>query len=142
MSQRVEQLLRSGLIAADGTGSSTGGRAPQRWRFRVEAGYVLAAEFGATSLSVGLCDLSGRVLASHDKDLDIDAGPEHGLARLEEIFDEQLRHTPSAEGALWGIGLGLSGPVEFSTARPVAPPIMPGYGMDTRYASGYCSDEV
>ena len=27
----------------------------------------------------------------------------------------------------WGIGVGLPGPVEFNTGRPVAPPIMPGW---------------
>ena len=30
-------------------------------------------------------------------------------------------------GALWGIGIGVPGPVEFESGRPVSPPIMPGW---------------
>jgi len=30
-------------------------------------------------------------------------------------------------GELWGIGIGLPGPVEFESVRPIAPPIMPGW---------------
>jgi predicted NBD/HSP70 family sugar kinase len=39
-----------------------------------------------------------------------------------------------SEGAdVWGIGIGLPGPVEWETGRPVAPPIMPGWdGFDVR----------
>ena len=32
-----------------------------------------------------------------------------------------------APGQLWGIGIGVPGPVEFESGRPVAPPIMPGW---------------
>jgi len=30
-------------------------------------------------------------------------------------------------GELWGIGIGVPGPVEFRTGRPISPPIMPGW---------------
>ena len=43
-------------------------------------------------------------------------------------------------GALWGIGIGVPGPVEFATGRPVSPPIMPGwdgYPIRERFAARY-----
>jgi glucokinase-like ROK family protein len=41
---------------------------------------------------------------------------------------------------VWGIGLGVPGPVEFATGRPVSPPIMPGwdgYRIRERFAARF-----
>ena len=43
-------------------------------------------------------------------------------------------------GALWGIGIGVPGPVEFRTGTPFSPPIMPGwdgYPVRARFADAY-----
>jgi glucokinase-like ROK family protein len=43
-------------------------------------------------------------------------------------------------GSPWGIGIGIPGPVEFATGRPVAPPIMPGwdrYPIRDRFEATY-----
>ena len=43
-------------------------------------------------------------------------------------------------GRLWGIGIGVPGPVEFATGRPISPPIMPGwdgYPIRERFADRY-----
>ena len=37
------------------------------------------------------------------------------------------------DAPVWGVGIGLPGPFEFDSGRPVAPPIMPGWnGYDVR----------
>ena len=38
-----------------------------------------------------------------------------------------LAEADELPGKLWGIGIGLPGPVEFHSGRPIAPPIMPGW---------------
>ena len=43
-------------------------------------------------------------------------------ALMDEVLDEVGNGPP-----LWGVGLGVPGPVEFGTGRVVAPPIMPGW---------------
>jgi glucokinase-like ROK family protein len=96
-------------------------------RFRSAAGHLLVADLGATSVDVAITDLNGEVLAHHQEPGDIARGPEKILARVEELFHEILATTPSAPGELWGIGVGVPGPVEFSTGSTVAPPIMPGW---------------
>ena len=35
--------------------------------------------------------------------------------------------TRDLPGRLWGVGIGVPGPVEFRTGRPISPPIMPGW---------------
>jgi glucokinase-like ROK family protein len=125
ITQRLSQLIASGLVEEGTLGPSTGGRAPRELRFRADAGLVLAAELGATSITVGGTDLAGEVLAERDEPWDIAAGPVRTLERVEALFDAVLADLPAQP--IWGIGVGLPGPVEFRSGRPVAPPIMPGW---------------
>lgn len=132
VSQRVEYLLDSGLLEEGPTGPSQGGRAPRQLAFKATAGQVLVAELGATSLGVALTDLDGRIVSAVEEPGDINNGPEVILKRVAQLFDELLE---SHDGSprLWGIGIGLPGPVEFATGKPVVPPIMPGWhGYDVR----------
>ncbi|MGH7750513.1 MAG: ROK family protein, partial [Candidatus Dormibacteria bacterium] len=125
ITQRVGQLIESGLVEEGSLGPSTGGRAPRQLRFRAEAGAVLVAELGATHISVGITDLAGKLLQHREQPWDIAAGPDSSLRQVEAAFDE-LRATPGNPD-IWGIGIGVPGPVEMATGRPIAPPIMPGW---------------
>jgi glucokinase-like ROK family protein len=138
VTQRLAQLISSGLVEEGPLAASTGGRAPRELRFRADAAVVLVAELGATSISVGLTDLAGRLVAQHEEAWDIAAGPDATLARVEELFDVLLAER--APTAVWGVGVGVPGPVEFASGRPVAPPIMPGwdgYPVRDRLAARY-----
>jgi len=138
VTQRLAQLVDSGMVVEGALGPSTGGRAPRELRFRAEAGAVLVAELGATSLAVGIADLAGELRDQREEPWEIATGPERTLARVETLFDE-LRAAQAA-GAVWGIGVGVPGPVEYSSGRPVAPPIMPGwdgYPVRDRLAARY-----
>ena len=60
--------------------------------------------------------------------------------RVDELFGELTTATRDLPGRLWGIGIGVPGPVEFRTGRPVSPPIMPGwdgYPVRERFAARY-----
>jgi glucokinase-like ROK family protein len=126
VSQRVDQLKVLGLIREGSLARSTGGRAPRTLEFRADAGLLLVAELGATGVSAGLADLSGALTRSLEKPLNIADGPETCLAVVESLFDELLDTAPAGV-SVWGIGVGIPGPVEFATGHPIAPPIMPGW---------------
>jgi glucokinase-like ROK family protein len=137
VTQRVAELIDYGLLTDGDLGPSTGGRAPRLVRFRADAGHLLVADLGATSVDVALADLSGAILVHVQEPCDIAAGPEPVLARVEELFVRSLVKAESRPGSLWGIGIGVPGPVEFDSGRPVAPPIMPGwdgYAVRERFA--------
>jgi glucokinase-like ROK family protein len=137
VAQRVEELLDYGLLAEGERGPSTGGRAPRTVRFRADAGHLLVADLGATSIDVAVTDLAGTILAHRAEPSDIAAGPEAVLNRVEELFRRCLGDVRDAPGRLWAIGIGVPGPVEFETGRPISPPIMPGwdrYSVPERFA--------
>ena len=46
------------------------------------------------------------------------------LGIVERIFDDLVAAHPRPD--VWGVGIGLPGPVEFSNGSPTSPPIMPG----------------
>ena len=128
VTQRVSQLVAAGLLEEGRLGRSTGGRAPRELRFRAEAGVVLAAELGATGIEVAVSDLAGRLTQIHSEDADVTDGPEPVLSRVADLFDGLVGSLPAGT-EVWGIGLGLPGPVEFESGTPVSPPIMPGWDM-------------
>ena len=140
VAQRVGELLERGLVVEGDPGPSTGGRPPRRLTFRADAGHLLVADLGATSVDVALTTLDGRILGHHDEPAAIEAGPDVALARVERLFDQLLAGTHPVPGKLWGIGIAVPGPVEFATGRPISPPIMPGwdgYPIRERFVARY-----
>ena len=142
VAQRVAELIELGLVVDDELGPSTGGRPPRQMTFRADAGHVLVADLGATSIDVAVTDLDGRILGHRDEPADIAAGPEACLERVDELFAELTAATRELPGRLWGIGIGIPGPVEFRSGRPVSPPIMPGwddYPVRERFVARYAA---
>jgi predicted NBD/HSP70 family sugar kinase len=127
VSQRVEVLLELGLLIEEEESSSTGGRPPTRLRFNSQGGVVLAADLGATHVSIAITDLEGRVLASESTELRIAEGPETVLGWVTQHFENLLHETGRSADEVRGIGIGVPGPVEFAHGRVVNPPIMPGW---------------
>ena len=140
VAQRVDALLTQELVVPAEPGASRGGRPPRTFAFNREAGVVLAADLGATHSRVAVTDLAGDVLAETREDIPIATGPESVLAWLEDALDGLLKQSERERRDVRGIGVGLPGPVEFATGRPVAPPIMPGwdgYGVSERLRERY-----
>ncbi|HWS39643.1 MAG TPA: ROK family protein [Actinoplanes sp.] len=126
IAQRVDELVAAGLLAEGAFGPSTGGRAPRQLQFVADAGHLLVAHYGATRVGAALADLTGKVIDLVDREHPIADGPEPALDAVFELWDTMLKRRP-ADRPLWGAGIGVPGPVEFSTARLVSPPIMPGW---------------
>ena len=127
VTQRVGTLVDLGLLEEGESSTHAVGRRPRELRFRGEAGLVLVGNLGAKTFAAGIADLSGILLAEEFEGPDVAAGPETVLAALQQVWTAQLDKVGAARERLWGAGLGLPGPVEFATGRPIAPPIMPGW---------------
>jgi glucokinase-like ROK family protein len=138
VTQRVSELLGYGLLIEGELAPSTGGRAPRTVRFRASAGHLLVADLGATSIDVAVTDLAGRIISHLQEPVEIAAGPEVVLDRVNELFQQCLHSAGDLPGELWAIGIGLPGPVEFESGMPDSPPIMPGwdrYSVRDHFAS-------
>lgn len=127
VTQRVDELMARGLVRMGSEAFSTGGRPATTLELDPDAGCVLAVDLGARHGRVALCDLAGTRRAEAAAELDIREGPEPVLDWVEHRSEELLARVDAAPTALVGIGVGVPGPVEFASGRPVRPPIMPGW---------------
>ena len=127
VAQRVDALLAHELVYEAGGSASTGGRPPTLLTFNHRAGVVLVADLGATHSRLAASDLAGAPLAEEAFDMDIAAGPERVLGMVHEHFATLLDELGQTAEDVRGIGIGIPGPVAFSTGQPVKPPIMPGW---------------
>ncbi len=131
VSQRLDALLDQQWIVPAGDAISSGGRPAVAFTFNAGARIVLAADLGATHARIAVTDLDTRILAERGQDMPITKGPEHVLGWLVEEVTDLLAETGRSLADVCGAGIGLPGPVEHSTGRPVNPPIMPGWnGFD------------
>ena len=88
---------------------------------------MLAVELGATHARAAITDLSSTVLAETDATLAIAEGPQVVLDWVVSSAHQLLADQGRDLSDLAGVGVGLPGPVEHSTGRPINPPIMPAW---------------
>lgn len=122
---RIDLLMRLGLVAPFGGAPSTGGRPPALFALNPTAKVVVGVDVGATHVRAVLADLSGSILGEEATDLPVADGPEVVLGWVVDATTRLATSAPHAD--LAAVGIGLPGPVEHSTGRPVSPPIMPGW---------------
>ncbi|HYZ28838.1 MAG TPA: ROK family protein [Thermoleophilaceae bacterium] len=127
VAQRVDALIAAELLYEAGGSQSTGGRPPTTLAFNHDAGVALVADLGATHARLALSDLAGNPLAEHASERDIAAGPQPVLEWVCAEFETLLSDGARQARDVRTIGIGVPGPVEFSSGRPVSPPIMPGW---------------
>ncbi|MEU8380404.1 ROK family protein [Streptosporangium sp. NPDC048865] len=127
LAQRLDALLSQQWIIPTEEAISSGGRPAIAFTFNRTARVVLSADLGATHARVAVTDLGTTVLAERAAEVSIDRGPEETLGWLQRTFEEMLAETGHRPDEICGIGVGLPGPVEHSSGRPVNPPIMPGW---------------
>lgn len=124
---RIDTLTRLGLIAPFGGARSTGGRPPALFALNRSARLVVGVDIGATHVRAALTDLDGAILGEVDARIAVTEGPEAVLGWVVESVRDLVARTDRPLSDLGAIGIGLPGPVEHSTGRPINPPIMPGW---------------
>lgn len=127
ITQRLDQLIALDLIVEGDVLAVPRGRSPRGLQFNKRRGYVLAADIGAQGMFIGLSDLAGGILERVYLPHDVGTGPDQTLKVVISEFDKILDNRADFDVQVWGIGIGIPGPVEFATGRAVSPPIMPGW---------------
>ena len=124
VAQRVGELVDRGLMRR-ARSADTGGRPPRQLAFRADAGHVLVADLGATSIDVALTALDGRMHWPIAIDTHSRPARRTCLNRVDALFDSLVRTTTGIPGRLCGVGIRVPGPVEFDSGRPISPPFVP-----------------
>ena len=88
---------------------------------------MLGVDIGATHASAALTDLNGSILGEVDAHLLVTEGPDAVLGWVIDSARELMAASGRPLADLAAIGIGLPGPVEHSSGRPMNPPIMPGW---------------
>jgi predicted NBD/HSP70 family sugar kinase len=127
VSEIVDALLPTGLVAEVGTAPSRGGRRPIVLQFQDEAHAILGVEMGATHVAVALTDLRGRVLAWQIRDHAVRSDPEGTRALMIELCDLALESWPAGSGRLAGIGVAVPSPVDPSHPGRLSELVLPAW---------------
>jgi predicted NBD/HSP70 family sugar kinase len=127
VAQRVDALLRSGLITEGPNGEATGGRRPRLLRFNTEHRHVLAASVDTTHTKVAITNLAGRIIDAEEIDVEVTKGPEHTLQAVVVAARDLLCRVGESESQLCGIGISVPGPIDPESGLPNQPPILPGW---------------
>ena len=116
VTQRVDQAIAMGYLEDGEFGPSSGGRAPRTLRFRGDRGRIIVCALGALHIHVGVAMLEGDILEQEHRAWDIARGPAETLDAALAMIDDVLARTPDVP--VWGISVGVPGPVDFATGRP------------------------
>ena len=128
---RLDLLVSAGLIGPAGEASSTGGRPPATFAFRPQAKIVLAIDIGEDHAHLAVTDLGSSILAEADEPLAISDGPTVVLPQIADAAKKLVATTDRSLEDLASVGVGLPGPVDHLTGRPISPPVMPAWdGVD------------
>jgi predicted NBD/HSP70 family sugar kinase len=124
---RIDALMRLRLVGSVGDAVSTGGRPSSQFAITASNRVVLAVDVGASHVRIAISDLTGKVQAEDGTPLEVSEGPEKVLGWVVEAAERLLARLGRKSSDLLAIGIGLPGPIEYSTGRPTNPPIMPGW---------------
>ncbi len=124
---RIDALMRLGLVGPVGDAVSTGGRPSSQFAITASDRVVLGVDVGASHVRIAISDLTGKTLAENAQAIRVTAGPETVLGWVTEAAHGLLEGLGRSPRDLLAIGIGLPGPVEHSSGRPINPPIMPGW---------------
>ena len=121
----INRLTNEGILEEIGDGESSGGRRPRVLNFKAEFGYLVGVDMGATSLDIALANFNGQIIDRVAHTIDVREGPEVVLSLLCKSLLEMLNRLSLHPTKIYAFGIGVPGPVEFSTGLLIAPPIMP-----------------
>lgn len=112
VSEIINTLISTGLVAEMGSGQSSGGRRPIVLAFQADARCILGVDLGATHVSVALIDLSGEVLVWKEKRHPVRSDPEGTRALIIELCDQCLTIWGKGRNRLIRIGVAVPSPVD------------------------------
>jgi predicted NBD/HSP70 family sugar kinase len=127
VSVRVSALAARGLIIETEQAPSTGGRPATLLTFNADAGVVLSAAIGRSRTRLGVCNLTGEILALTDIDQEIGIAPDALMPDVVKGLDVLLEESGHRGDRIYGVGLSLPGTVDQQRGCSLDSPIMRGW---------------
>jgi predicted NBD/HSP70 family sugar kinase len=130
VSSLVSDLQATGLVVEQPGGrerAANGGRPPVLLALEPTAGIALGVDFGHTHLRVAVADLSSRIMAERQAQLDVDRAATEALDTATELIEEVLDESGVDRDRVVAVGMGLPGPVDALTGVVGSSVILPGW---------------
>lgn len=128
VSEIVDDLLTSGLVAEAGEGVSRGGRRPIVLEFQDAAFVILGVDIGASHISVALTDLRGHVIAWHHRDFPARTDPTGAGQLVLELCEACMADAAVKRTRLVGIGVAVPSPVDPREPDRLSSVALPSWG--------------
>lgn len=123
----VAELTSLGWIdVIDPVLDGQGGRPPQRFGFRSQAGLLVGFDVGAHRITAVLTDLSGAAATERSVTVDPDLAPAGRLDALDTLAHDLLAARGSTSEAVWSVAAAVTGPVD-ATGRTALFSPLPGW---------------
>lgn len=124
-------LLDEGLLAEDVTaGSGRRGRPIAQLRLVVGRAATIGIDFGYRSVRTILASVDHTILASDERELGDDYGPDNGLASARQLIDGMLKDAGVDWADIVGAGIAISGPIDYDNNAPSLDSLLPHWGGD------------
>lgn len=127
VSEIIDNLLQTELIAEVGSGKSSGGRRPIVLEFQDKARCILGVDLGATHVSVALTDLRGNVLVWKEKKHPVRTDPEGTRSLIIKLCDECLKEWGNGKNSLMRIGVAVPSPVDPLNPKMLSEVVIPAW---------------
>jgi predicted NBD/HSP70 family sugar kinase len=124
---KIDSLLDAGYLVADGSIVDGRGRPSTRLRVNDQDATVLVADLGATHGRLAVATAAGDVMAETVIESSIATGPTAVLSAAQKRFDQLLKQSGRTRSSLRGIGMGVPGPVDWTSGRIARSISMPGW---------------
>ena len=124
----VDELLPTALVAEVGVGPSRGGRPPIVLEFDYDAGCILGVDMGAAHVAVALTDLRGNVLAWRDRAFPVRSDADGTRALIAELCAACVAEKPGARRRLVGIGVAAPCPIDPVHPERFSELVLPAWG--------------
>lgn len=126
ISNIVDKLLGHGTLQTQGRRSGRRGQPALELDINPQGGYSVGLHLDRDHLTGVLLDLSGQVHQVQHHEWNYPK-PLEALPRLVETVQTLVRQQGLTMDQLWGVGVGLPGPLDLAADTPINPPNFPGW---------------
>jgi glucokinase-like ROK family protein len=131
VSSLVSELQADGLVVERSEPAAAhgdqGGRPPILLSFDASAGVAVGIDFDHHHLRVAVSDLSSRILAERERELDTDHLAHEGLDAAADLVSELLTEAGIEPSQVIGAGMCLPGPIHRPSGVVGSTAILPGW---------------
>ena len=123
----VSELLKDGYVEEMGTEQSTGGRKPITLKLNKDYGRIISIDFGQKFFRIAIINMNGDILCKKEMESKLLGVSETGIPQIYSVIENILNNEHMRNMRLIGIGMGISGIVDYNDGTCITIPNIPGW---------------